>query len=688
MRIRAFLIAVCVGGFVPAFGFAQTPNDTGYEDLWYLPHIQAPSAWDETTGSSEVIVAVLDTGVSLSHPDIQENIWENTQEVAENGKDDDGNGYIDDVHGWDFIGDDNIPEPVLEGASDEEAQSHGTFVAGMIGAIGDNEEGYTGVAWNVRIMPLRILDEQGAGNETDVAHAIAYAVDNGADVINLSFAGDQSHRTLRSAVEDAYEANVAIIAALGNDSRNVNNRPVYPACLRGSTADWVIGVTATNEDDRGTAFTNYGSDCADIAAPGVSIFGLGFTEDAESADDDELYIGPWDGTSMASPIVAGAAALMRSLYPNISVDDIRSALKISVDPAQVTEESGSLGAGRINVAAALEAAAAIVGDDGDHEEEDEASGSEQEDEGQTSDVPEGADDVLIALGARAGSEPRVEVWRADGTAYASFLAFDATFTGGVHVRVGDMNHDDVREIVATPGEGGGPQVRVFAPDGTLVNDFFAYDESSRQGVSVALGDVTGDEHEEIVTVVGADVSNDVVIFDREGNELSRFTVSGFVSGTRLTVAVGNVDTDAEQEIIVAAQNKEPRVAIYNADGTSLVAFLVYAENMDAGLNVSTGDFDSDARDEIVIGPLTGGAGHVRMVNYIGALWKEFFITEVTDGGGANVAVADIDHDGEKEIVTAAHGHTGSVQAWDASGILQTELLKDRIPAEGTWMGAW
>jgi subtilisin family serine protease len=695
--MRKIMAVAALTALVPSFVFARTPNDASYDDLWYLPQISAPEAWDVTTGDHDVVVAVLDTGVSFDHPDLEANIWVNSGETANNGKDDDHNGFIDDISGWDFVDDDNTPEPVLEGSSDPDAQSHGTFVAGIVGAVGNNRIGYAGIAWNVSIMPIRILDKEGSGNEADAADAIRYAVQNGADVINLSFVGDESNRDLRSAVQEAYRSNVVVVAALGNDARNVNKDPVYPACLQSSAADWVIGVTASDRHDEQANFTNYGADCADIAAPGDDIHGLGYTEDGSEASDSELYIGPWSGTSMASPIVAGAAALLRSAYPDISVENVRLALEAGVDPAFSTSGLGALGAGRVNLAAALEAAGELVDaepettaeETTDNSTEDEETNAEDISEDDTGDTEDFSDihDSYIALGTRAGSEPWVHVWRADGVDYASFLAFGASFTGGVQVAIDDLNDDNAVEVVATPGPGGGPQVRVFTVSGALVNDFFAYDEASRQGVSVALGDVTGDGVEEIVTAVGAGVSNDVVMFNQDGEELSRFTVNGFQEGTRFTVSVADVDKDWEKEIIVAAQNKEPRVAIYNEDGTHLVDFLAYAQNMDAGLTLSSGDFDGDARDEIVIGPLTGGAGHVRIFNYIGALWGEFFITEVTDGGGTNVSVADMNIDGEWDIVTAPHGHEGSVGVWTPTGTLMGQL-ENIVPAEGTWMAAW
>lgn len=697
--MQKIMVVAALAALVPSLAFARTPNDASYEDLWYLPQISAPEAWDVTTGDHDVIVAVLDTGISFDHPDLEANIWENAGEIASNGKDDDENGFIDDVSGWDFVDDDSTPEPVLEGSPDPDAQSHGTFVAGIVGAVGNNRIGYTGIAWNVSIMPLRILDKEGSGNEADAANAIRYAVQNGADIINLSFVGDESNRDLRSAVQEAYRNNVVVVAALGNDARNVNKDPVYPACLQSSAADWVVGVTASDRHDEQTNFTNYGVDCADIAAPGDDILGLGYVEDGDSASEHELYIGPWSGTSMASPIVAGAAALLRSAYPNISVENVRLALEAGVDPAFSTSGMGALGAGRVNLAAVLEAADALVGAESettDTESADNASMENEAAEGAEDTNEDGATetedfsnihDSYVVLGARAGGEPWVHVWRADGVDYASFLAFAASFTGGVQVAVDDLNDDNTVEIVATPGPGGGPQIRVFTASGALIRDFFAYDETSRQGVSVALGDVTGDGVEEIVTAVGAGVSNDVIIFDQDGEELSRFTVSGFQDGTRFTVSVADVDKDWEKEIIIAAQNKEPRVAIYNEDGTHLVDFLAYAQNMDAGLTLSSGDFDGDARDEIVIGPLTGGAGHVRIFNYIGALWGEFFITEVTDGGGTNVSVADINIDGEWDIVTAPHGHEGNVGVWTPTGALMGQL-ENVVPSEGAWMAAW
>ncbi len=333
---------------------AAIPNDPEYSEQWYLEQIQAPAAWDETTGSQEVIVAVLDAGTDLDHPDLADNLWQNTAEIEDNSKDDDHNGFIDDSFGWDFVGDDNNPEPDDGPDADIDAISHGTLIAGLVGAVGDNEEGVTGVAWQVQIMPLRMLDDSGSGSSTEAIDAIEYAVAMGAKVINLSFAGDTNDPALRDAVRDAYRAGVVIVAAMGNENRDTDMDPVFPACYHNSTEDWVIGVGSTDADDFRSLFSNFGSNCLDLSAPGEDIFGLSFEESTDGFDD--LYLGGWSGTSMSSPLVAGAAALLLSIYPDLSPEDITNILKLSVDPINVVNASmkAKAGAGRLNLARALE----------------------------------------------------------------------------------------------------------------------------------------------------------------------------------------------------------------------------------------------------------------------------------------------------------------------------------------------
>ncbi len=679
-RIQALGLLFSAGLFPSLQAYARTPNDTFFGDQWYLSKISAPLAWETTVGRKSVVVAVLDTGVDFNQPDLKKNLWTNPKEIPANGVDDDRNGYVDDVHGWDFVNDDAIPSPdVIPGDVDSGAPSHGTFVAGVIGAETDNASGYAGIDWQANIMPIRILNEEGSGTEDAAAKAIDYARKNGARVINLSFAGDSAGTVFRSAVQRAYEAGVVIVAALGNGARDVNIEPVYPACLRGTDADWVIGVTATDEQDGEPSFTNYGSDCADLSAPGVGIPGLKYDGgDGATLIGDQ---GAWDGTSAASPMVAGAAALILAQYPTLSAGQVRTALKLSVDPIkEMLSSRGSLGVGRLNIAQALVVASTLVGEGGGPVPTDTTTPPDDH-------FTENAHFSFIALGANPGDEPRVNVYRADGGAYSSFLAYGATFKGGISLATGDFDDDAVPEVVTGAGAGGGPHVRVFSADGTVLHQFFPYDMASRKGVNVAVGDADGDGVQDIVTAVGAGVSNDVIIFDESGKEKSRFTVKDFAPGTPLNVAVGDVDDDFEPEVVVSAKSGEPRVSIYQHDGTPLVSFLAYGATMTAGLSLSLGDFDGDSRDEIITAP-NAGSQHIRIFNKIGALWGQFFAEPQTVSGGARVSVTDIDVDGVKDVVVIPAFHGGDVRVFSAKGTLLKTVGTGLVPARGANLSAW
>ena len=330
MRRVLFLLSIL---FLPSIVLASTPNDPDYSEQWYLDQIQAPAAWEITTGSHNVIVAVLDAGTDLDHPDLESNLWQNSGEIADNDKDDDHNGYIDDVSGWDFVDNDNDSSPNDGSSADVDAVSHGTLIAGLVGAVGDNRKGVAGVNWDVTVMPIRMLNEDGAGSSTEAIDAVEYAVAMGADVINLSFAGDSDDSRLRDAIRDAYRAGVVIVAAMGNENQDTDRRPVYPACYFSATEDWVIGVGSTDSDDFRSVFSNYGGDCLDLSAPGEDIYGLAFEEPSDGFNDD--YLGGWSGTSMSSPLVAGAAALLLSAYSDLTPEDITNVLKLSVDPINV-----------------------------------------------------------------------------------------------------------------------------------------------------------------------------------------------------------------------------------------------------------------------------------------------------------------------------------------------------------------
>lgn len=358
--MKQTLAALLLGITVALPALARTPDDPYYDEQWYLEKIGAPSAWDVATGTRDVVVAVLDSGVDLDHPDVVRNLWTNPGETAGNGVDDDGNGYVDDVRGWDFVQDDNTPEPNRGGAYSDDGVAHGTVIAGLIGAVGNNGIGVTGVAWKVRIMSLRILDDVGSGESADARRAIRYAIENGADVINLSFTGYEVDTAFEETVNEAYVAGIPVVAAVGNQTGgglDVDETPVYPACFEGDKADWVIGVAATDQDDKKAEFSNYGSNCTEISAPGVDMFGLMYQND-QWADFSSYYQGEWAGTSVAAPLVTGAVALLKSAYPSLTPSLVRTVLQLSADPLKErgTDAAGKLGAGRLNIGKAMEIA--------------------------------------------------------------------------------------------------------------------------------------------------------------------------------------------------------------------------------------------------------------------------------------------------------------------------------------------
>jgi len=263
------------------------PNDPHFVngDLWGLKSnpasssggnnnggINMPQAWDQVTDCSNVVVAVIDTGVDYLHPELSPNIWHNEDEIANNGIDDDENGYIDDLIGWDMLQDDNDP---LDHAF-LVAGSHGSHVAGTIGAVGNNSKGIAGICWKVQIMPLRILDMFGFGTEASLIEAIDYATENGADVINLSLGGPdgQDGDLLFQALNRARDKGILVAAAAGNEGARVyynNDRDYYLHYPSSYELDNIVAVAANLPTGRLTSFSNYGEEYVDLAAPGTSI---------------------------------------------------------------------------------------------------------------------------------------------------------------------------------------------------------------------------------------------------------------------------------------------------------------------------------------------------------------------------------------------------------------------------------
>jgi subtilisin family serine protease len=318
----------------------RTPNDPDFRLLWGLKNsggapfygtsgsdIKAPEAWGVTTGSSGIVIALVDTGVEYTHPDLAANIWKNTGEIANNRIDDDKNGYIDDVNGWNFVSKNNNPM---------DDNGHGTHCAGTIAAVGNNNIGITGVCWNAKIMPLKFLSASGSGYVSDAISAILYANKMGAGVISNSWGGSQYSQALKDAIDIS---SAVVVCASGNSGVNTDNNPQYPSAYTSSN---IISVAATDSKDNLASFSNYGVYSVDVGAPGVRIR-------STYKNGQYQYL---SGTSMATPHVSGVAALLKVVNPGMSNIQIRNRILGSVD--KVSSLSGKVSSGgRLNAAKAM-----------------------------------------------------------------------------------------------------------------------------------------------------------------------------------------------------------------------------------------------------------------------------------------------------------------------------------------------
>jgi subtilisin family serine protease len=328
------------GSDVPADG----PNDPQFTEQWALSNlgqeggkpdadIRALDAWRVTTGSDEVVVAVLDTGVDFTHADLRENMWFRPADLSPYN--DAQRGFIDDVDGFD--GTSSLPDPMDD-------NGHGTHCAGIIGAVGDNSEGIAGVNWRVKIMPLKFLGRWGSGNASDAIAAINYAIErknSGVNirVISASWGSTRRSKALEATIRAAGEAGILFVAAAGNDGSDNDRRPHYP-----SNYDLpnVISVAALDRNDSLASFSNYGVKTVHIAAPGKDILSTWIGNDYREAS----------GTSMATPFVSGVAALIIANEPNITMSQLRERLLDSVDKIETLDGKVSSG-GRLNAANAI-----------------------------------------------------------------------------------------------------------------------------------------------------------------------------------------------------------------------------------------------------------------------------------------------------------------------------------------------
>jgi subtilisin family serine protease len=352
---------------IPDAPAAQHGADPLFKNQWGMADIGVEEAWHVTTGSPDMIVAVIDTGVDYTHEDLLPNLWRNPKEIPANGIDDDKNGFIDDVIGWDFSSNDNKPYDLavdpMELLTKGGNPGHGTHCSGNVAAKGGNGIGIAGVAPNVKIMALRFISEKGSGTSADAIKAIKYAVDNGAKVLSNSWGSEgedpaeaADNKALREIIQYAQDKGVLFVAAAGNGhngkgyDNDTDKQPSFPASY---DIENIVSVAAVDSKDNLGSFSNWGLKTVHIGAPGVNVFS---TTVGGNYDNYVINVGgfeiTWDGTSMATPHVAGAAALYWSAHPEKNWRDVKTALLSTARPIPALKEK-TVSGGKLDVRALL-----------------------------------------------------------------------------------------------------------------------------------------------------------------------------------------------------------------------------------------------------------------------------------------------------------------------------------------------
>lgn len=660
----SFVLAVFL--ISPSLASAKVPNDP-YVKQWAYEDIGLYDAWNYAVGSKDVVVAVIDVGFDTFHPDLIDNVWKNEDEIANNKIDDDNNGYIDDVWGWNFVAEDvnddglidtteqlgnNNPRPNVTKLSvnekEEEIFSHGTMVAGLIGARGDNQRDGAGINWRVKLMNIKVIDNTGAGTLSELPRAIRYAVDNGANVINISMVSGTQDNAIDSAIQYAYKRGVIVVAAAGNNSNNLNIVPSYPICADvGSGVEAVWGVSAVTEDHHVTRFSNIGSDCIDITAPGQNISST--IRYSPTNGLKTSYTGGWSGTSFAAPLVAGAAALIKGMHPAWGPDEIFDILLRTVQHTPGQDEAvyaNLFGAGLLRLDRAVKyvvdkfgpihwASRWLVLDLGKGN----LSGF---DWGENAETPVNkllvnvdgwavykSDGEIIFLTVKRENSvtSRVTIYNEN---WKKKKSWSVPSDGKLNIAAGDVVGDDDVEVILSPQYPADWAWRIFDQSGNKQTEYLL--SGGHQGVSLDLSPKVGAKKAKIAILYQNNGNLKLMPFGDDLKEGIEFKITTLQS--RGDLAVGDVDGDGQIEYVLSGNNGNGSyAAIYNNAGKYKRKFKLADSFNPFGLRL--GDYNKDGKDEIFTAPLSA-VGPVQVWTYRGK--KLFEWSAPTGFGGLKLLV--------------------------------------------------
>lgn len=684
----------------------------GFDDQWGLKLAQVPEAWDLVTENNETVVAIVDSGADLQHADLAANLWVNSGEIPLNGVDDDGNGFVDDVNGWDFLNNDANPTDDL---------GHGTIAAGVVAAVLDNGVGMAGIGRHTKIMPLKFLPPSGGGSTADAVEAIYYAADNGAHVINMSFGSPSASGTLEAAVNYAYTAGLVLFAAAGNDSADASR--IYPASIRN-----VITVGASDHSDQLIDFSNFGIR-VDVVAPGGDSGGTNRGDTVLSLRAAGTTMGiPLDagytrsrGTSFASPFAAGVAALMLTQRPALSSEEIRQILRVTADDVTGPGWDLQTAYGRVNACRALQrqsALATLLRSPGNHVY---VSGSVTV----TGDAY-GAGFLSFSLEYGIGSCPSNWTHVASSTqpvSSGSLGVWDTRTTGDgeytLRLRAADPYGASYEDRVVVVVNNYDPPLHAGWPKSYFVNagdpvfadlnrdgaaeilwgehtNIIAVGHDGKtfsgwprsipfQGASgLSVSDLDGDGDSEVVLLANnfSTRTNAVSIWHHDGRSLAgwpKIQVSGnaFLS-TSETVALADIDADGFNDIVYLAGNKTLSangvIHVCRQDGTPCAGWPVTLAGFSQGLygSPAVGDLDGDGRLDIVVLTLKNVVCVYRHDGTQAAGWPVTLASGSTSSGGPGLA--DVDHDGALEVTVGVR--EGNVYVLESNGAVASGWPKD------------